>query len=198
MGWVRMDHERVKSRGLLDTAEEQRKVKAKSLVLNSTGIFIMDAGCLIRLSSPQPLFHFAANGPTEVEHACHAFLSPVADISYVTATITTLIRIHLFSQQCNKRTERHRQSVATTTSILCEKVDSNTNHISVRLFEHLFRRKFNRVGFACLCEKHRSKDFAITFSICSSVMVSAKAVTVLYPALICVCCELNLQVMSGK
>lgn len=145
----------------------------------------MDAGCLIRLSSPQPLFHFAANGPTEVEHACHAFLSPVADISYMTATITTLIRIgHLFSERCNKRTERHRQSVAATTSILCEKVDCNTNHISVRLFGHLFRREFNRVGYACPCEKHCSKDFVITSSICGSVTVLAKTVTVLYPALI--------------
>jgi hypothetical protein len=118
----------------------------------------MDAGCLIRLSLPQPLFHFAANGPTD---ACHAFLSPVADISYMTATITTLIRIHLFSAPWNKRTEKHRQYVATATSILCETVDCNANHLSVRLFRHLFRRKFNRVGFACLCEKHCSKDFVI-------------------------------------
>lgn len=63
-------------------------------------------------------------------------------------------------------------------------VDYGTDHISITLFGHLFRRKFNRVGFACLCEKHCSKDFVITSSICGSVTVLAK--TVLYPALISV------------
>jgi len=129
-------------------------------------------------------FHFAANGPTEVEHACHAFLSPVADISYMTTTITTLIRIrHRNSERCNKRREKHRQSVAAT-CILCQTVDCTTNHTSVRLFGHLFRHKFNRVGFASLCKKHCSEDFVITSSICGSVTVLAKTMTMSYPALI--------------
>ena len=58
------------------------------------------------------------------------------------------------------------QSVVITTSILSETADCNTTpHISQTLFGHLFRLKFKRLGFACLCEKHCSKGF-ITSSIC--------------------------------
>lgn len=39
--------------------------------------------------------------------SCHLW----QPLSCMTATMTTLIRIHLFSEQCNKRTEKHRQSV---------------------------------------------------------------------------------------